>query len=217
MNVTQGQRWPKTLSTALVIIAVAIRASISFAQEAGVNEFMFEGKIHNPDMDWPTKHLGESVSADSDTMIVGAPYTNLNGQNYAGFAQVYRADGLGGWTLEAELNIYDAETADYFGCSVCVSGDTAVIGAYQDEEGELNSGAAYIFIRSGDVWTQQSKHTAGDPSLDDFFGFSVAVSNDVFLVGSHYHDDPESNAGSVYVFKRMPDLTKTHIPWGVLK
>ncbi|MFQ5503158.1 MAG: FG-GAP repeat protein, partial [Phycisphaerae bacterium] len=61
---------------------------------------------------------------------------------------------------QAKLNAGDAEADDWFGVSVSISGDTAVIGSTLDDDAGHDSGSAYIFVRTGDTWTQQAKLTA---------------------------------------------------------
>jgi hypothetical protein len=106
------------------------------------------------------------------------------------------------WTQQAKLMTPDPVVWQSLGWSVAVSGDTAIAGARGDNAGGSYSGAAYVFTRSGAVWTQQAKLRASDPMANDEFGYAVALSGDTALVGAHYDDDWESNAGSVYVFKR---------------
>ena len=66
-----------------------------------------------------------------------------------------------------------------------------------------NSGAAYVFVRSGTTWTQQQKLTASDATADDQFGFSVAITGDVVAVGANHADFPgNSEAGAVYRYNR---------------
>jgi len=104
----------------------------------------------------------------------------------------------------AKLLASDAAAGDRFGISVAVSGDTAVIGAYNDDHaGGTNAGSAYVFVRSGGVWTQQAKLTASDAAEYDHFGISVSVSGDTAVIGADYDDHAGgTNAGSAYVFVR---------------
>ncbi|MFN0136974.1 MAG: dockerin type I domain-containing protein [Phycisphaerae bacterium] len=106
----------------------------------------------------------------------------------------------------AKLIASDAATDDYFGFSVAVSGDTAVIGTYSDEHaGGISDGSAYIFVRAGEVWVQQAKLTASDAAANDQFGNSVAISGDTVVVGAHFDDLVNGsffNEGSAYVFVR---------------
>ena len=68
--------------------------------------------------------------------------------------------------------------ADYFGYSVSISGDSVIVGVYGDDDNGSKSGSAYIFTRSGAVWTLQQKLTAGDGAADHHFGDSVSISGD---------------------------------------
>ena len=122
-------------------------------------------------------------------------------------------------------------TGDLFGGAVAVSGDLVVVGApfedsaatgvngSQANEDAMNSGAAYVFRRSGSTWTQEAYLKAsntegsGSPSgFGDSFGVSVAVSGNIVAVGAAREDsssigvngDQANNAavdsGAVYVF-----------------
>ena len=96
----------------------------------------------------------------------------------------------------------DAAAGDQFGYSVSVSGDTAIVGAFGDNDDGFDSGSAYIFVRSGATWSQQAKLTAGDAAAGDQFGYSVSVSSDTAVVGAIFDDDAGSASGSAYVFGR---------------
>ena len=96
----------------------------------------------------------------------------------------------------------DAATNDLFGISVSLSSDgsTALVSAQGKSS---NTGAAYIFTRSGATWTQQQKITASDAAIDVRFGVSVSLSGDgsTALVGVAYEDPGNiSNAGSAYFY-----------------
>jgi len=94
----------------------------------------------------------------------------------------------------------DAAASDHFGRSVSVSGNTAVVGAWLDDDAGGDSGSAYVYVRSGGVWTQQQKLTASDAAADDLFGRSVSVSGETAVVGAVLDDVAGSNSGSAYVF-----------------
>jgi len=102
----------------------------------------------------------------------------------------------GGAYEQIALTASDGATNDLFGFSVAVDGDTAVVGAYDDEVTFPNQGSAYVFIRSGSTWTQQGKLTASDGAALDSFGTSVAIFGDSIVVGT------SGNPGSAYVFTR---------------
>jgi len=117
---------------------------------------------------------------------------------------------------QAELTAGAGAAQDVFGCSVAISADTALIGAqYQATGRKDEAGAAYIFTRSGGVWTQQAELIAADGAAGDRFGCSVAISADTALVGAPLHDVAgQANAGAAYVFTRsggawIPEQTLT--------
>jgi hypothetical protein len=101
--------------------------------------------------------------------------------------------------LQQELTAGDGAFSDNFGWSVAVSGDTAVIGAPVKTVGANQlQGAAYVFVRSGSTWVQQTELTAADGAAFNFFGAAVAVSGDTIVAGtSKYY-----GAGAAYVFAR---------------
>ena len=104
-------------------------------------------------------------------------------------------------TEEAKLTAGDAAAVDLFGLAVAISGDTAVVGAPEDDHGGgVDAGSAYVFVRNGSSWSEQAKLTAGDASADDKFGYSVAISGDTVVVGAFFSEGPA--AGSAYVFVR---------------
>jgi drug/metabolite transporter superfamily protein YnfA len=168
--------------------------------------------------------FGYSVAIDGDTMVVGAPLEDSNGSSpadnsaeSAGAAYVFvRTNGI--WIQQAYLKASNAETKDYFGASVAIAGDTVIIGA-SGEAGNGSSpadnsaafaGAAYVFVRSGAVWTQQAYLKAANAEESDRFGSSVAISGDAVAGGAWGEDSngssPADNsteyAGATYVFVR---------------
>jgi len=103
----------------------------------------------------------------------------------------------------------DGERFDYFGHSVALSGDRALVGAYRwagEENTEPLQGAAYVFDTTTGA---QTKLTAQDGEGGDFFedgdefGSSVALSGDGALVGAYLWDgegNTESDRGAAYLF-----------------
>lgn len=177
-------------------------------------------KAPNPGED---DDFGYSVAISGDTAIVGARFEDGSGTSEignfndltsnVGAAYIYvRNNGV--WTFQAYLKADNVGTeGDLFGFSVGITGDTAIVGAYFEDgdatvvngtsnDNSLNSGAAYIFQRSGGVWTQQAYLKASNRSNVDNFGFSVALSGDTAVVGALLEDDIVSDSGAAYVFFR---------------
>jgi len=149
--------------------------------------------------------FGGSVSISGDTVVIGASGDD-DGGSASGSAYVFVLDATGVWTQQGKLTASDAAASDWFGISVSISGDTAVIGADYDDDGGSNSGSAYVFTRSAGVWTQQEKLTASDAAENDQFGNSVSISGDTAVIGARYDDDGGSNSGSAYIYEPLSDI-----------
>ena len=103
---------------------------------------------------------------------------------------------------EAKLLASDGVAGDYFGRTVALSGETALVGSYGDDDQGSNSGSAYVFVRSGGVWSQEAKLLPTDGLTNGYFGYSVALSGETALIGSFRDNDQGSSSGSAYVFVR---------------
>jgi len=144
-----------------------------------------DGVLENP-------FFGGSVAIDGDTAVIGA----YGDGTFSGSAYVYvRSNDL--WSEQAKLTVSDSNGLDYFGYSVSISGDKAVIG----ESSTYDSlASAYVFVRSNGVWSEQQKLTASDGEVDDSFGYSVSIDGNTAVISAPYDDDNGSNSGSAYVF-----------------
>jgi hypothetical protein len=136
------------------------------------------------------KEFGHSVSISSSTSVVGAP---VGVTRDPGRAYVFVHSGST-WTQQAELTAAGATTVDEFGYSVAVAGSTALIGAYSTAP--QVSGAAYVFVGSNGIWSQQAKLIASDEAANDNFGFGVALYRSTAVIGSPRH----GSNGTAYVF-----------------
>ena len=160
-----------------------------------------QAKLKAPN--WAAGSLfGYSVAVDGDTAVIGAYGDYYYGTN-SGAAYVFSRSGST-WEQQAKITAPGGAANQYFGLSVAVDGDTAVIGAFGDGN-YFNSGAAYVFSRSGGIWLQQAKLTASDEAAGDYFGWSVAVDgNTAAVIGVRYDDDKGTSSGSAYVFSLAP-------------
>ena len=137
----------------------------------------------------PGDAFGGSVAISGSTAVVGAPDRN----SQTGAAYVFTRSGTT-WSQQAELTAADAAAGDYFGISVAISGSTAVVGAYGNNS---QTGAAYVFTRSGTAWSQQAELTAADATANALLGVSVAVSSSAAVAGAY---GKNSSTGAAYVF-----------------
>ncbi|MCZ8343103.1 MAG: FG-GAP repeat protein [Leptospira sp.] len=189
--------------------------------------------------------FGTSVAISGDTIVVGAAgeasnqttitngstASSDNSASFTGAVYVFQRSGSI-WVQEAYLKAPNSELDDRFGVSVGISGDTIVVGAIFEDSNQItitngpnasinntlsNSGAAYVFQRSGSSWTQQAYLKPTNTGVDDQFGISVAISGDTIAVGAFLEDSNQTsitngssasidnsalNAGAVYVFQR---------------
>ena len=147
--------------------------------------------------------FGNSVALSGDTALVGASQDDVGANSNQGSAYVFTRSGTT-WTQQAQLTATGGAASDFFGGSVALSGDTALVGAFGDDVGaNLDQGSASVFTRSGTTWTQQAQLTASDGAASDLFGGSVALAGNTALVGA-YRDDVGANTdqGSASVFTR---------------
>jgi hypothetical protein len=143
--------------------------------------------------------FGFYVSLDHDTAVISANWDDDNG-NDSGSVYVFVRSGTT-WTQQAKLLPSDGQAGDRF--ALCtLSGDTALIGTYYDDDNGIDSGSAYIFVRNGTTWMQQAKLLPSDGAAGDNFGFSTSIDGDTALVGTWKDDDNGADSGSVYVFVR---------------
>ena len=145
-----------------------------------------------------------SISSDGNTAIVGAGSEDAGGFN-AGAAYIFVRSGST-WTQQAKILSSDSQDYDYIGRQVSISsdGNIAIIGAYGEDTGGSEAGAAYIFTRSGVTWSQQAKIQASDKEASDEFGCSVSISSDglTAIVGARRKGTGASGAGAAYIFTR---------------
>jgi hypothetical protein len=99
------------------------------------------------------------------------------------------------------------KTFDYFGYSVDIAGNYAVVGAPADHvDGFAEKGSAYVFEKINGNWVEVAQLKASDGSAADHFGFSVTISGDYIAIGSPDDDSgllPQvSDHGAVYIFHR---------------
>lgn len=183
------------------------------------------------------------LAAFGDSAIIGALGEDGSGTGMnpasdelsgnSGAAYVYVRNGVT-WNQQAYLKASNTGAGDIFGQSVALAGDTAVVGAYREDgsgtgvnptsdEGAINSGAAYVFKRSGTAWTQQAYLKATNSAANDEFGVPVGVSGNMVVVGSWQEDgsgtgiNPVSDelaadSGAAFVYVRG-GTTWTHLAY----
>jgi len=175
------------------------------------------------------------VAIAGDTLVVGVPYDDIaaDGSSDEGTTRDTGAVYVflrttNGWKKQAYLKASNAAANNYFGVAVALSGDTLVVGASgeasltqqvngdqtQNAIGGTQTGAAYVFVRSGVVWQQQAYLKASTASAYNYFGETVAIDGDRIVVGAYgensqafgVDDEPvlagAPASGAAYIFHR---------------
>lgn len=147
----------------------------------------------------PGDGFGYAVAIDGDQALIGAWADGDRGSE-AGAAYVYRRTGTA-WS-SVKLVASDGAAYDYFGISVALDGDYALVGAYgaTNDEG-TGTGAAYLHQRIGGTW-HAVKLAPSDGEAIDYVGEFVALDDPYALIGAHGDDGLGSGAGAAYLHER---------------
>ncbi|MCO6480481.1 MAG: PKD domain-containing protein, partial [Phaeodactylibacter sp.] len=163
-------------------------------------------------------YFGYSVSIDGEFIVVGAYSEDTEGSE-AGAAYVFHKNegGADNWGEVKKLTASDGQAGDWFGYSVDISGDNAIVSAYYDDDGGSDAGAAYIFNKDkggSNNWGQVKKLVAADAQANDRGGLSVAISGEYAVLSAHTETQGGSNAGAAYIFKQDQGGVNN---WGEIK
>ncbi|MFK7759319.1 MAG: GC-type dockerin domain-anchored protein [Phycisphaerales bacterium] len=145
--------------------------------------------------------FGNSVSVSGERIVVGAPGDDDNGSR-SGSVYVFEFDGSQ-WAEAEKLTTLDGGSTDFFGAWVGVDGDRIVAGANRDDDNGQNAGAAYVFARTGDDWVQEAKLIASDGIEFGEFGMSVAIADELIVVGATGDDSNGVSSGAAYIYRYM--------------
>ena len=143
------------------------------------------------------EQFGLSVDIDGDYAIVGSPSNSSN----SGSAYIFVRNGSS-WSEQDKLTPAGGNAGDQFGTSVSIEGDYAVVGSVGDDSIATQSGAVFVFKRSGSDWNQVARLKASDAANGDSFGTSSSIFGDYIAIGASGDDDNGSGSGSAYVFHR---------------
>ena len=204
---------------------VFTRSGTAWTQQAYV-------KASNPGMN---DVFGWSLALDGETLAVGAPFeassaSGINGNQgddsvmFSGAVYVFTRSGVT-WSQQSYVKASNTGMNDTFGWSVGLSGDTLAAGAKgeasmatglngnQNDDSQANAGAVYLFTRSGTAWSQQDYIKPAVTDSGDFFGYSVALSDNALAAGAPGEDskasgidgdaldNSQSGSGAAYVFQ----------------
>ena len=142
-------------------------------------------------------NFGSTVAIDGSTALVGAP--DGSGQSGPGVVYVFTRTGTI-WTEQAELTAPDEGLTDFFGNTLTLDGDTALVAAYHKSvNGAASAGVVYVFTGSGADWSEQAELPDPQPAQNDDFGQALALTGDSAVIGAPGED---RGSGEVYVYGR---------------
>ncbi len=146
--------------------------------------------------------FGCDVAISGNYAIVGAMSKDVGPHNSQGGAYIYHRVSTS-WIEQQILTSSDGTAGDEFGCSVALSEDYAVVGAYYKQISSVNPGEAYIYHRNGTTWTEQATLIASDAEDKEHFGRDVSISGDYVAIGAPYKEvNSNTLQGEVYIFSR---------------
>ncbi len=130
-------------------------------------------------------------------MILCPPYPEIEG-----YAYIFEYDG-NTWLEMAQLTASDGFEGNYFGTSVSLDGDRAMIGAPHDDEQANSAGAVYVFEFDGNDWIESAKLTASDPVVHETFGAAISLSGDQALISTAIPTSMPGEDNKVYTFEKI--------------
>lgn len=142
--------------------------------------------------------FGTSLAYDGNALVVGAS-SATHAEVGAGAVYVF-TNTAGGWVETTKLVASDAGRFDSFGIAVDIDGNSIVVGADRDDDHGYNSGAAYLFVRTPDGWSEAAKFASADSKQADGFGNPIRIQDRTVAVTRGYDDVHDLEPGAVYVF-----------------
>lgn len=156
-------------------------------------------------------NFGESVAISGSYIIVGANREDTTADN-AGSAYLFKMKSDSEVTQIAKIQADDADADDLFGSSVAIYGDYVLVSAPKEDTTATDAGSVYLFKRNSDSNVSQlSKIQASNAGANDEFGTAISLYGDYFVVGTPLEDTTDTDAGSVYLFKRNSDDNITQL------
>ena len=176
---------PSTVATSYEVILV-LRETVDMTPRVHARRWFDAGKVSRLYWHRAEIEMRKYIAALAVLLVSIAGFLSRS------FAQV----------TEQKLTGSDSAAYDFFGGSVAISGDYAIVGAAGDDDKGEQSGSAYIFRRNGSSWTQATKLTASDGLAGDYFGCSAAIAGDYAIVGASEAKRNGIRIGLAYIFQR---------------
>ncbi|MEM6260983.1 MAG: hypothetical protein AAGI38_00645 [Bacteroidota bacterium] len=160
----------------------------------------------------PFSNLGYSVAISDSFVLAGAWTANGGGSRTSGAAYLYKRQPNGTWKEIQQLSSPNPLSLGYFGASVALTENYALVGAYNEGNGSLKTGAAYVYeFTASDTLKLMNRLLPSDGENGDRFGISVALTDEYALIGAPRNNtdqngqQPITAAGAAYLFNLQPN------------
>ena len=180
----------------------ATQTGLAFVFEFDGSSWTEQARLEPGDPDEDEQpQFGFSVGISGNRVLIGAPYETDYG---VGSGSAYAFVNSGGWGLEQKIFASDAAPFGFFGISVSLDGDSAVIGS------RGVSGTAYVYSHDGGSWGDEVKLVSPEFEPQDRFGAPVVIVGAQIVVGAWGDDQYALDSGAAHVFERT-DGSWSHI------
>ncbi|MCV3212381.1 hypothetical protein OGM63_02350 [Plectonema radiosum NIES-515] len=159
-------------------------------------------RIFETNPGWDASRFGTATATSGQWLIVGAHLDDIDGvAGDAGAAFIFQLQNDGSWLQKQRLQPRELKAADYFGYSVDINGEWAIVGTVLSDVVKPDGGAAYMFHLESGVWVQKDRLAPPDLKAGDYFGDSVAIDGDWAIVGVRLAEAPNvGDGGAAYIF-----------------
>lgn len=147
--------------------------------------------------------IGRSIAISGNRVVAGAPDDDA----HTGAAYVFRRGREGRWMQEAKLTAYGGQPQDYFGRSVDIAGERAIVGAPAGIEFDaFGAGSARVFCynRGARAWIEEARLRPAGEAAESLFGWSVGISDSMAVVGAALDSEQGATAGAAYAYRLGP-------------
>lgn len=137
--------------------------------------------------------------------LIGSPSQPVLSQSGVGVAYLYQQQlsNISQWDNITQFIPPDPQANANFGSAIALSPTCAVIGAPNQDVSVPTAGTAYIFYGNANNWSFLKRVNASNPNTGDQFGISVAIDNDLILVGASLGNNASSvDIGTAYLFQK---------------
>ncbi len=180
----------------LLLVSATLTSAQALATDLSLETKLRPAEVQEGD------NFGAALGLEGDTLVVVAPWTEIDGIERSGAVYVYRRDPESGEWLEHQRLMPDEGNYDSIRMSIAIDADTIVVGAYYASLVEFQEGAVYIFERdpNNDTWHQVKKLTDISVGFGGHFGIGVAIEGDLLAVGADMQST--TTDGKVTLFER---------------